>query len=418
MNFNRKVIECGAVASLMVALTMYSSGTQTMPTVANDVTETKTVAQEILYSPSYSTNVVKVEGTKLAAANTATTSVKTAVTETTPTNTTGTAKVGALAQLEASNTTASANVLTTQNSTQEDSSKKESSQEEQKEKETSPWDNKVMAKVEEYTNIRASQDPESELLGKLYKGSAGEIIEAGDEWTKIRSGSVEGYVKNEFLAFGKDAEALANEQCELIATVNTTTLNVRKEAKEDAEIVALAAEGETLSVVEKNDKWVTVNSNDTTAYVSAEYVTVEQKVGQAISIEEEQELEKQKAEEEKAAQEEEARNSSEVAMLAAIIQCEAGAESYEGKVAVGAVVMNRLNSGFAGSVEGVITQPGQFSPVASGTYASVLASGASSDCYQAALEAYTGTDNVGGALYFCRASSGQGGTVIGNHVFY
>ncbi|RDU24195.1 SH3 domain-containing protein [Anaerosacchariphilus polymeriproducens] len=403
MNFNRKVIECGAVATLMVALTM-SNGPQTIPTVAKEVTETKTVTQEILFSSSYSAQPVELKE-KI---------VETAATETTQKNIAGTTKVGVLAHLETGSTVNDKQAAEKKKS----SGKEKKEKQKQKEEKPSPWDNKVMAKVDEYTNIRAEQNAESELLGKLYKGSAGEIIEAGDEWTKIRSGSVEGYVKNDFLAFGKDAETLANEQCELIATVNTTTLNVRKESKEDAQIVGQAAEGETLSVADKNDKWVTVNYKDETAYVSADFVNVEQKVGQAVSIEEERELERQKAEEEKAKKEEEAKNSSDVAMLAAIIQCEAGSECYEGKVAVGAVVMNRLRNGYAGSVEGVITQPGQFTPVASGAFASVLASGASGDCYSAALEAYTGTDNVGGATSFRRASSGYGGQVIGNHVFF
>lgn len=404
MNFNRKVIECGAVATLMVALAM-SNGPQTIPTVAKEVTETKTVTQEILYRSPYSAQPVELKANI----------VETAATETTQKNIAATSKVGVLAHLETGNT-----VTDKQDTEKKKSSEKEKQEKKEKQKKEKPslWDNKVMAKVEEYTNIRAEQNAESELLGKLYKGSAGEIVEAGDEWTKIRSGSVEGYVKNDFLAFRKDAEALANEQCELIATVNTATLNVRKESKEDAQIVGQAAEGETLKVADKNDKWVTVNFNDTTAYVSADFVKVEHKVGQAVSIEEEKELERQKAEEEKAKKEEEARNSSDVAMLAAIIQCEAGAECYEGKVAVGAVVMNRLKRGYASSIEGVITQPGQFTPVASGAFASVLASGASGDCYSAAMEAYTGTDNVGGATSFRRASSGAGGLVIGNHVFF
>lgn len=106
------------------------------------------------------------------------------------------------------------------------------------------------------------------------------------------------------------------------------------------------------------------------------------------------------------------------ALLAAIIECEAGSESYEGKLAVGSVVMNRVASSyFPNTVVGVIYQSGQFSPVASGRYATVLARGAESSCVQAAREVLAGSRTIG-ALYFRRNTGTIEGTVIGNHVFY
>lgn len=111
-------------------------------------------------------------------------------------------------------------------------------------------------------------------------------------------------------------------------------------------------------------------------------------------------------------------NASDVAMLAALIQCEAGGESYEGKLAVGSVVMNRVDSSyFPDTVVGVIYQSGQFSPVASGRFAVVLSSGADASCVQAATEVLAGTRNLN-CLYFRRNNGLINGTVIGNHVFY
>lgn len=108
---------------------------------------------------------------------------------------------------------------------------------------------------------------------------------------------------------------------------------------------------------------------------------------------------------------------SELALLAAIIQCEAGGESNTGKVAVGAVIMNRVRSSqFPNSITEVVYQSGQFSPVASGILSSVLSQGARSDCYQAAQEALAGSNPIGNALYF---NSGSGrGQQIGNQHFY
>ena len=106
-----------------------------------------------------------------------------------------------------------------------------------------------------------------------------------------------------------------------------------------------------------------------------------------------------------------------IMIIASIIQCEAGGESHTGKVAVGAVIMNRVRSSqFPNSITEVVYQSGQFSPVASGILSSVLSQGARSDCYQAAQEALAGSNPIGSALYF---NSGSGrGQQIGNQHFY
>lgn len=104
-------------------------------------------------------------------------------------------------------------------------------------------------------------------------------------------------------------------------------------------------------------------------------------------------------------------------LLAALIYCEAGNQSYEGMVAVGAVVMNRVSSpSFPNSISEVIYQSGQFTPASSGALASALASGVPSACYEAASAALAGENPVGGALYF-NTGSGQG-MKIGDHQFY
>lgn len=111
-------------------------------------------------------------------------------------------------------------------------------------------------------------------------------------------------------------------------------------------------------------------------------------------------------------------NASDLSMLAAIIQCEAGGGSYDGMLAVGSVVMNRVNSSsFPNTVAGVIYQSGQFSPVASGRFASVLAAGANATCTKAAGEVLGGRITVD-CLYFRSNNGSIPGTVIGGNVFY
>ena len=108
-------------------------------------------------------------------------------------------------------------------------------------------------------------------------------------------------------------------------------------------------------------------------------------------------------------------------LLANLIYCEAGGEPYNGQVAVGAVVMNRvLSSVFPNTVTGVIYQSRQFSPVASGRLALALAEGkATASCYQAADEAMKGSTNVGNCVYFRTPVDGVTPKYrIGGHIFY
>lgn len=113
---------------------------------------------------------------------------------------------------------------------------------------------------------------------------------------------------------------------------------------------------------------------------------------------------------------------SDLALLAALIYCEAGGESYEGQVAVGCVVINRVrSSSYPNTVSGVIYQSSQFSPVASGRLATVLANNMTSDsCYEAAAYVLAGNLPYPSFLCFCSASIDLGisTTVIGNHQFY
>ena len=107
-------------------------------------------------------------------------------------------------------------------------------------------------------------------------------------------------------------------------------------------------------------------------------------------------------------------------LLANLIYCEAGGEPYEGQVAVGAVVINRvLSSVFPNTLSGVIYQSGQFEPVSTGRLALALAENRATDsCYRAADEAMSGVTNVGNCVFFRTPIPGLTGINIGGHVFY
>lgn len=289
--------------------------------------------------------------------------------------------------------------------------------------EEAEWENKVMADVEEDMNIRTSPDAASELAGKFYRGDVAEVVSVEGEWTQIASGNVTGYVKNDYLVYGTDANELANEVCSLYATVNADALRLRSEPNEEASIVTTASNGDKLKVDKEAaevEGWVAVKTSSSTAYVSADYVSVALNLGTALNNEEVAAKEAKEAEKAGTTQKPAMSASvDEVTLLGALIQCEAGNGSYEGMVAVGAVVMNRVRSGaYPGSISGVIYQSGQFPPALNGNVASVMASGVKSSCLQAAQEAINGKDNTNGALSFRSAASGYSGTVIGANVFF
>lgn len=109
-------------------------------------------------------------------------------------------------------------------------------------------------------------------------------------------------------------------------------------------------------------------------------------------------------------------SASEQELLAALIFCEAGNQPYDGQVAVGAVVMNRVRSGsFPDTITDVIYQSGQFTPAMTGWLDSVLASdGYTDSAIQAAADALAGSNPIGDCLYF---STGGGGYQLGDHYF-
>ncbi len=300
------------------------------------------------------------------------------------------------------------------------------------------WANKMLVTVDEDSslNIRKEASTDAEVVGKFYHGSGAEVLEVGDEWTKVKSGDVEGYVNNAYCVFGNDARVYAEENCDTEATATADGIRVRETSSTDAKILDVIDAGQSLKVntdAETVDGWVSVDYNGTAAYVAADYVDVELNVEDAVSMDEIRAREAAKAQQEAAAAAQSAQGSSasvttsaavsastsDTQLLAAIIQCEAGGEPYAGQLAVGAVVMNRVKSGsFPNSISGVVYQSGQFTPASSGKLARVLSSGKiSSSCYQAAAEALAGSDNTGGAKYFHAGTSGSG-TVIGSQIFY
>ena len=264
------------------------------------------------------------------------------------------------------------------------------------------WSDKLMADVDEFLYVRAENKSDSSIVGKLYKGDRALIVKKGKTWTQIESGSVSGYVKNEYCVMGEDALDYAKKNCGQIATITIDGLRIREEQDENSSIITALASGEKLKVkknADTKDGWIAVIYDDKTRYVCEDYVTISYDTGKAVTLEEEQAAYDAASQ----AQSDESSSSSgysqkngasksqgssvpsstdDVTLLAALIQCEAGGCSYDCQLAVG------------------------------------RRKGVSSTARRAAQAALSGTDNTNGAKYFKLASSGHKGVKYGPIVFY
>lgn len=283
---------------------------------------------------------------------------------------------------------------------------------------TESWNDKAAANVESYANIRVSASADSGQAGILLPGHAVNVEGQEGDWSKVSSDGIEGYIRTDLLVFGEEARVHYKNVCGFTGTVTASSLRVRTQPSLEAETIGSLGNSSQIRIEGTEGEWYQVEYKGTDAFVHSDYVDLEDSVQGAMTVEEYQELQKQEEASAASAQSSTvSAGSGDLAMLAALIECEAGGESYTGKVAVGAVVLNRVRSGsFPNSISEVIYQSGQFSPVSSGKFQNVLSRGARSDCYEAAAAALAGENPVGNCLYF---NSGSGrGIQIGNQHFY
>lgn len=247
--------------------------------------------------------------------------------------------------------------------------------------EESEYQNMIVSYADPYLSVRAEASKDSALVGKMFPGSYADIVERGEEWTKIQSGNVEGYIQNIYVCFDDEANDLADQlggKLEEAMTLDEEKKLREAEAKKAAEEAA-----------KKNASTTTTT---TTPSVSA--------------------------------------SSYDVCLLAAIIDWEANAESYEGKLAVAYVVLNRVNAGYGSDIQAVLSARGQFGGVTDGygNWSSKFqdrinkyTSGTSNDCLRAAQDALAGANNPLNATYLnfnTWVNSYSQCQQIGNHYFY
>lgn len=171
----------------------------------------------------------------------------------------------------------------------------------------------VVAQVNDYINVRADADAESDIVGKLYNGSVAKVLgRTGNGWARVRSGDVTGYIREEYVATGDTAQQLADSVTTKKAVVTTETLRVRAAAQADSDVITLIGQGQTLDILEEADGWYKVNTEDGEGYISADFADVEDVYPEAVSRAQE-EAEEAAAEASRKAEEEAAKAASNAA---------------------------------------------------------------------------------------------------------
>ncbi len=147
------------------------------------------------------------------------------------------------------------------------------------------YTNLGIAHVDNHLNIRQEPGEDGKLVGKLPKDAACEILDIENGWAHIKSGKVEGYCSTDYLYTGSEAIRRGQEVASMIAVVNTQTLKVREEPNTESVVITLIPQEEELEVVEVMDNgWVKFLLDDEEAYVSGEFVDVEERLEKAVTL--------------------------------------------------------------------------------------------------------------------------------------
>ena len=280
-------------------------------------------------------------------------------------------------------------------------------------------------------DIHAEANTASAVIGQVMEDGHVAILAKYNDWVQIQAGEIAGWVPAENLVeteISNEEAVAANEQVIAERTGETASEDeffAEEEVQQD-ETAALQAEASEaaqneIEEVQAAEEAARIEAEAQAKAAAEEAAQLEAEAQAKTAAEEAARLEAEAQQAALAAQAAQtaAISAEELKLLANIIYCEAGSESYVGKVAVGNVIMNRVKSASQpNTITEVVYAKGQFSPVRNGSLQRALSSDkADAACYQAAIEALAGAQPVGDKLFF-RRNNGRSGQVIGHHVFY
>jgi spore germination cell wall hydrolase CwlJ-like protein len=244
------------------------------------------------------------------------------------------------------------------------------------------------------------------------------------QYTKVETGFSEAVSMEQVDSMKKALAEMAEEVAEKKAAALEEQAKESEEEKEPSEQTDASSEDESTGSEADDSREVNEKKTET------DTKTEEKKEEKKEEKEEKKEEKKEETKEETSGSEKEEEkaetetNASDLYLLAAIVYCEAGAEPYEGQLAVANVVINRLNTGkWGNTLADVIYAPYQFTGCQMSSFSTALKTGGSASCLRAAQEALNGNNSVPGYYYFrpyknVALEKLSNYTIIGTHVYY
>lgn len=160
-------------------------------------------------------------------------------------------------------------------STTEQPKKEAKQQTKEPEFSSSFYQGKAAPNVRSVLNIRKKKSTASPVVGKFKKGSIGTVIKKGKKWSKIRSGDVTGYVKNDYLVWGSEIHQYAKEHnLPKKAVVKVETLKVRQKQSTKAKVLTLVSKDDSYKILKESAEWVNVKADGDKGYLAKDYVSI------------------------------------------------------------------------------------------------------------------------------------------------
>lgn len=132
-------------------------------------------------------------------------------------------------------------------------------------------------------NIRQKASTSSAVIGYMTPGSSAKIVDKGTEWTKIQSGSLIGYIKNDYYYTGSRVDSYASQiGLEKIATLKVN-MNIRAKASVSSKRIGGASAGTTFHVTKETASWVAITFNGKTGYLKKSYLTLTYNFGTPVA---------------------------------------------------------------------------------------------------------------------------------------
>lgn len=170
--------------------------------------------------------------------------------------------------------------------------------------------------VKKYVKVYESDvdDKEDEVvIGKINADTVVTVSQVGEKWTRVRSGSVKGWVRTQNLIFGDEAAKKVGKDAEFKVVIQENKTKAYKEADINSEVVTTLKEETSHKVKEKNENWIKVSTDDGNAYLRLNNVTLKWTSEKAEAEKESREAEEKasKEAEAKKAKEEESKKAAE-----------------------------------------------------------------------------------------------------------